>query len=330
MGDGYARLREFYTRKTGVGKKVRTSRTLRPRGDSEVPMPAAFVFEDEPPEGGTVVLTMNFDKPAVNVEHPVVMDKNAAAILREAWLNRYTLPDDVRIRAEFDRKPEKALLNRGWPKVEGELQVWGMEEIEVELTPDNNNRNNRGRTWRAGIRATCERHIREAFGMLRGTPFEEEFAGCGFELAQDGVQKVINVYGFSARVRLWELWEERAVLRREKKPTEEVDKRIAALSDRNLVSVIVENDFITGYRRTGAGDDGWIHLKLKKDRDGRAQIIGLTTTTEGSKLQARWSYYRAKGLLVPKKIQMLVVPEPGRNYSGVCEYALKRIRVTLP
>ena len=331
MGDGYARLRELYVQKSSSSKKLATSRTLRPRSDSEVPMPASFVLDDEPRSGGTVVLTIKFEEPTVDVEHPVVMDKNAAEILREAWLNRYTLPDSVRVVADFDRRPDKALGGRGWQRVEGELQVWGMDQIEVELAPEKNSRSNQnGRRWRAARRDTCERHIREAFGLLRGTSFEEEFKGCGFELAQDGARKVINVYGFGAHVELWELEKQREALSKAKKPTTEVDERIARLRGRNRVSFLVERDYITGYRRMGAGDDGWTYLKLKKERDGRGLIIRLITTAEGTKLQAKWSYYRAKGLQVPKKIEMLVTPSPGRDFLGVCAYNLKKIRVSVP
>ena len=205
-----------------------------------------------------------------------------------------------------------------------------MDQIDVELAPDKRIRGGLGRNLRAAIRETCKRHLREAFGLLRATPFEEEFKACGFELVQDGARKVIKVYGFGAHVELWELAEKRESLRKQKQPTTDVDKRIVALHGRNRVSFLVENDYITGYRRMGAGDDGWIYLKLKKERDGRGLITRLITTAEGVKLQAKWSYYRAKGLLVPKKMEMLVTPSRFRKEVGVCAYNLKRIRVSLP
>ena len=129
---------------------------------------------------------------------------------------------------------------------------------------------------------------------------------------------------------IWGLIEKRKALLKEKKPTDDIDKRMLALSGRNLLSFLIENDYITGYRKSSTRDDGWVYLKLKKERDGRGLITRLTTTAEGTKLQAKWSYHRAKGLQVPKKIQMLVVPEPNRSFLGVCEYVLKRIKVTLP
>ena len=56
----------------------------------------------------------------------------------------------------------------------------------------------------------------------------------------------------------------------------------------------------------------------------------MSTTSEGVKLAAKWSYVRMKGIQIPRKFEILVVPTLGRDYVGVCGYALKKIKVTLP
>lgn len=267
MGDGYARVRESSSWTTDKNEKLTVLAVLKQRAGAPIPVPESYTQLTELPGGGRIELTIAFGEPRINSEHAILIDPKAAELVKAAWNNRYVLPSEVRITADFERKPDKALARSNWPTIEGELQVWGMDSIEAEVSE----KSIRSRSFRATITKTCLAHIRWMFGLIKDTPFDQAFKDCGFRITQDGEKQVVRVYG----------WPE-------------------------AVALLIEDGNITGYLENFGPADSWTYLKLKEANGGRMLVERLTRTYEGEKLTAKISYRRTKGLLVPKKFQKLV------------------------
>ena len=189
VGGGYGILAERYAYTSPTGR-IKTSRRLElRRAEGALPAPERSMLSTDLPGGDRLELTVTFGKPAVNREDPVTIDAAARELLAAAWKRRYVLPDSLRLEAEFARKLDRNLARTGWMKtVRGMLQVWGMEQISIEL----DERLFRNRRWKDDVTRTCTEHATWFFGMLRAVPFEKAFEDCGFVLEEGGV---VRVYG---------------------------------------------------------------------------------------------------------------------------------------
>ena len=140
FGDGYAFVSESYSRKNDKGKVLTTTRTLTPRDPrASCRCPATYQYSTQLGKRGSLVIKLKFAGVKTNTDHPVVMHKDAEALLREAWINRYVFPNDIRIVSEFGRKPDRTLAQNRWRVVKGKLLVWGMDSVEVELEENRRN-----------------------------------------------------------------------------------------------------------------------------------------------------------------------------------------------
>jgi len=291
LGDGYAVLREHYVERGDKGRKLATTRTLTARKGSDVPMPGSYHLGQEF-AGGFLTVEITFKEPKVDLKDPVTIDPGARDLLKEAWLQRYVLPAAIRVRADFTRRPGKLLAQASWNQVTGEFELWEGDKLEVVLT----DKSIRSRSRRENITKTCTRHLSYLFGLMRDIPFEEEFKDCGFTQQAGGDGTVVKVYGYA-----------------------------------NAVSLLIRDDAIAGYLEHGALPEDWTMFKLRKSKDGLQRIEKISRTYEGNKKTGKITYHRVKGVAVPKKFQMVVVPSSSRwDRFDLCEYALKRIKIELP
>lgn len=289
VGGGYAILGEqcnYTTKRTEMA--VGWTRKLTTRQTERAPVPLQYAYT-RTVGGSEQALTIEFDRVTIDVEHPVVRDPAARDLLKAAWERRFTLPTDIGIEGEFHRRPDKDLDKAGWMDVQGTFEVWGMSEFKASV-PENRIRQG----WRAGVERTCTDNIRWIFGLLRATPFEEEFKDCGFELVPQGKEQVVQVYGY--------------------------DKALA---------LKIAGDALAGHFNELRGEKGWWDYKVKRTSGGRFMLDRMKREVGKRKIELRFRYGRVRGLQLPKKMDVL-----GFGYRdpffGVAEYSFRRMKVMLP
>ncbi|MHC4224284.1 MAG: hypothetical protein ACYSX0_05730 [Planctomycetota bacterium] len=294
MGGGYAILgtRVSFTRKDW---SFRRKRSLKPRFVDGIPMPLSYTFSTDLPDDRRVRYQVEFDLPKLNAQHPVVLDPAARDLLKAAWERRYVLPDQIRIEGEYKRLLDKNLSRTQWiDKVPGPFQVWGMNQIEAEVEDDRFQSDDLHRS----VARSCTGHFQWFFAHLRNRPFEKEFENCGFKRQEEKSGTiVIQIFG-SPFVLAYRLRE------------------------RSIIGVL-ENSPVA---------DRWWEWKLKSMTEERDLIERMSREIQGKDYTLKFSYSRSKGHLVPKRFQVL---EGGnvRNKGwvwGVVDYALKKIKVSLP
>jgi hypothetical protein len=172
---------------------------------------------------------IDFAAPVFNVKHPVVGDPEARDAAREAWPRRYVLPNDIHIEAEFHRRIDKDLEKLyWWGTVKGDLQVWGMDTVNVAL----DKRLFRDRTYAPELRDSCAGHFRWFLAWLHDRPFDKVFQGCGFELIESGDESTAML----------------------------------VLGHPSILGLLVRDGRIVGYLGRTAGAELWWRFKLRKTR----------------------------------------------------------------
>jgi hypothetical protein len=219
---------------------------------------------------------------------PVTLDPSARDLLKGAWGKRLVLPEDIRILGQFQRVIDKDLDRARWRgDVHGDFQVYGMDNIQIKLDEDNEETHRQ-----------CERDIRGIFALLRDTPFDTEFLGCGFEREPQGDETVIRVYGYPK-----------------------------ALAFRIADGVIVGH-----YDRALSELDWWTY-KTKSAGEGRFQIEKMRREIEGRKIDLEFDYQRVRGHQIPKKFGVLGSGPSFRGTDtalGIAEYIFKKPKVSFP
>ena len=287
LGGGYAILGEStsYTRPNDA-MKVTRERTLTTRVEGDRPAPASYAYEEKSAKEKER-FTLDFPSIRFDLPDPVTLDPAARDLLKEAWGRRLVLPEEIRIMGQFQRTIDKDLDRAGWRgDVHGDFQVYGMSNIQLALDDG-----------REETQKTCEANIRWIFGLLRDTPFEKEFDGCGFELEPQGDESVIRVYGYPK-----------------------------ALAFRVAQGVIV------GHYERVLSEVGWWTYKTKSAGDGRFQIERMKREIEGKKVELEFDYQRVRGHQIPKKFGVLGTPRSlrGDMAVGVAEYIFKKPKVSFP
>jgi hypothetical protein len=287
LGGGYAILGESisYTRPNDATKVMR-ERTLTTRMEDDRPAPASYVFEEKSAKEKER-FTLDFPAIRFDLPDPVTLDPAARDLLKEAWGRRLVLPEEIRIVGQFQRTIDKDLERARWrSEVHGDFQVYGMGNIQLTLDEGGEE-----------PQKTCEENIRWIFGLLRDTPFETEFLGCGFELEPQGDESVIRVYGYPK-----------------------------ALAFRVAEGVIV------GHYERVLSEVGWWTYKTKSAGEGRFQIERMKREIEGRKIELEFDYQRVRGHQIPKKIGVLGTPRSPRGDMavGIAEYIFKKPKVSFP
>jgi len=289
VGDGYAILGETcnYTTK-GSEIAVSWNRQLTTKQAERAPVPLSYTYT-RTFGGSEQTLKIEFDRVTMDAAHPVVLDPAARDLLKGAWDRRFTLPTAMGIEGEFNRRPDKDLDKAGWVAVPGSFEVWGMNEIKVTI-PENRIR----QSWRAGVEKTCTDNIRWIFGLLKATPFEEEFKNCGFELVPQGKERVIQVYGYE-----------------------------------KALAFKVADGALAGHYSEVSREKGWWNYKVKRTSDGRFMLDRMKREIGKRKIELNFRYGRVRGYMLPKKMDVLGVGyrEP---YFGVAAYSFRRLKVLLP
>jgi len=290
VGDGYAILGEsgnYVTRGNEI--PIAWTRKLTTKDTERAPVPLAYAY------GRTVdkheeTLKIEFDRVTVDARHPVVLDPVAKDLLKGAWERRFTLPTAMGIEGEFQRRPDKDLDKGGWSDVPGSFEVWGMKEIKVSI-PANRVRNP---SWRAGIEKTCTANITWIFGLLKPTPFEEEFKDCGFELVPQGKDQVVQVYGYE-----------------------------------KALAFKLAGGAIAGHYSQVLGEKGWWDHKVKRTSDGHFMLDRMKREIGKRRIELKFRYGRVRGFQLPKKMDVLGIGARG-TYFGVAEYSFRKLKVLLP
>ncbi len=287
MGGGYAILGEFtsFTRASDA-LKVTRERTLTTRTEGDRPAPATYVYEQKSAKEKER-FAIEFPKVCFNLPEPVLLDPTARDVLKEAWGHRLVLPEEIRVAGQFQRSVDKELDRARWASdAHGDFQVYTMSNIQVKLDEG------REETMRQ-----CERDVRWIFGLLRDTPFETEFAGCGFELELAEDETVVRVYGYPK-----------------------------ALAFRVAEGVIV------GHYSRELSELGWWMYKTKAAGEGRHQIEKMKREIEGTKIEIGFDYQRVRGHQIPRKFGVFnTTPSMRGNMAiGVAEYVFKKPKVSFP
>ena len=289
LGGGYAILGETisYTRPTDAVKVTR-ERTLTTRTEGDRPAPAIYTYEEKSAKEHQR-FTLDFHTLRFDLPDPVTLDPAARDLLKEAWGHRLVLPNDIRIQGEFQRTLDKELDRAGWQNdVRGDFQVWGMDKIQLKLDAPNDY-----------VQAMCDGHVHWIFDLLRDTPFDDEFKGCGFELEPQGADNVVRVYGY-----------------------------LKALAFRISSGVIV------GHYDRILSEPGWWTYKTKSAGEGRFQIEKMKREKpiEGRKIELEFDYQRVRGYPIPKKFGVFATSQSQRGDTavGVAEYSFKKAKVSFP
>jgi len=290
VGGGYAILGEAcnYTTR-GNEIPIAWTRKLTTKDAERAPVPLSYTYSrtvDKHEE----MLKIEFDRVTVDSAHPVVLDPVARDLLKDAWERRFTLPTAMGIEGEFHRRPDRDLDKAGWSDVPGSFEVWGMKEIKVSI-PENRVRNP---GWRAGIEKTCTSNIAWIFGLLKATPFQEEFKDCGFELVPQGKEQVVQVYGYE-----------------------------------KALAFKIDGGAIVGHYAQELGEKGWWDYRVKRTSDGQFMLDRMKREIGKRRIELRFRYGRVKGFQLPKKMDVLGVGVRG-TYFGVAEYSFRRLKVLLP
>ncbi|MHC4135200.1 MAG: hypothetical protein ACYTDU_06515 [Planctomycetota bacterium] len=227
MEDGYAILGDEMAW-TDKGEPGSMTHRLELEKDKDRPLPKSYTYRLATARG-TADERLDFAAARLNVKHPVVGDPAARDAAKEAWPRRYVLPNDIRIEAEFHRRIDKDLEQLyWWNTVKGDLQVWGMDTVNMAL----DKRLFQNRTYAPELRTSCQGHFRWFFGWLHDRPFEKAFEGCGFEFIESGDESVaMLVFGHPS-----------------------------------ILGLLVREGRIVGYRGRTGDEEIWWRFKLKKAR----------------------------------------------------------------
>lgn len=289
LQDGYAILGDDATWTDKDGGPWSLTHRLELAKSRQPPLPRSYTYSLTSPRSTTDV-RIDFSAPKVNVEHPVVGDPAARDAAREAWAQRYVLPSDIRIEAEFHRRIDKDLAQLyWWDTVKGRLQVWGMDTVNVEL----DQRLFQNRNWAPRIRTLCEGHFRWFFGWLHGRPFEKVFHGCGFELIESGDESVaMLVYGHP-----------------------------------EYLGFLIRDGRIVGYLDRFEDQEIWWRFKLRKSRiESMATEIGK----DSYKLRFKYLRRKGIDVPKSFEVLGGPRAGSRREGRGIAEYSLKKLKVTLP
>jgi len=295
MGGGYGVVGRQYEYVREAGKTENTV-LLELQKNSPIPAPSEYREVSVWP-GSRWEVRIIFDQPRFDVEHAVVLEPATRDLLKEAWATRYTLPNDIRIEAKFEREVDKGLAKAGWRKqVEGEMQVWGMDQITTALDEDTVRR----RRWVDQLKGTVDLHFQEFFTGVRTRPFDEEFANCGFRRGAESKEGI----------------------------------EIEVIGHRRARGFRVKEGRVVGHLALVAPADGWFEHKLKKAKDGRFLIDKMTRCVEKQKFTLDFTWARSKGCHVPKRFSVFIEPGSDQNGNptvfGVVEYALIKTQVSFP
>ncbi|MFI5402800.1 MAG: hypothetical protein ACHQ1G_07685 [Planctomycetota bacterium] len=288
VGGGYAIVGESiaYTRQSD-SMKVTQERALTTRMEGDRPAPSSYAFEEKSAREKSR-FTIEFPNVRFDLPDPVTLDPAARDLLKGAWGKRLVLPEDIRILGQFQRVIDKDLDRARWRgDVHGDFQVYGMDNIQIKLDEDNEETHKQ-----------CERDIRGIFALLRDTPFDTEFLGCGFEREPQGDETVIRVYGYPK-----------------------------ALAFRIADGVIV------GHYDRALSELEWWTYKTKSAGEGRFQIEKMRREIEGRKIDLEFDYQRVRGHQIPKKFGVLGSGPSFRGTDtalGIAEYIFKKPKVSFP
>ncbi len=287
LGGGYAILGESvsFTRQTDSMKVIR-ERTLTTRMEGDRPAPATYAFEEKSAKEKQR-FTLDFPAIRFDLPDPITLDPAARDRLKEAWGRRLVLPEEIRVMGQFQRTIDKDLDRARWRgDVHGDFQVYGMSNIQITLDEGGEE-----------TQRICEENIRWIFGLLRDTPFETEFNGCGFELEPQGDEVVVRVYGYPK-----------------------------ALAFR------IADGVIAGHYQRELSELGWWTYKTKSAGEGRFQIDRMKREIEGRKIELEFDYQRVRGHQIPKKFGVLGKSPSMRGDMavGIAEYVFKKPKVSFP
>ena len=291
MGEGYAVLGEDASYTHNSVKTTDTHR-LEVGKEGAVPVPTKYVHNVKD-KAGTRKTTLLFSGVRLNAEHPVVVDTAARDRVKAAWDNRYTWPVGIRFEGKWLRDLDRATEKGGWAKdARGEFQLFS-GELEVRL--DDSLRWRQGR--KDNVTKWVKRETEWAFNLMRPRPFDESFAGCGFEPAPDD-PTVIRVLGH---------------------PT------MRALR-------IVDGAF-AGHLSDEFGAEGWWNYKLKKARTGGGVYVERMTRKIGKRRYTmKFSFFTKKGIVVFKSFERVVAASPfggDPGDVGVIKFKLSKLLVEL-
>jgi len=286
IGGGYAILGEFISfTNPADALKVTEERTLTTRTEGDRPAPETYVHEEKSVKSKDR-FELAFPSVRFNVPEPVLLDPKARDLLQGAWGHRFVLPEEIRIQGQFARTVDKELDRAGWAsEVHGNFQVYTMDNVQLTLDEGNN-----------FAMKQCEKDVRWIFDLLRDTPFEQEFPGCGFELEPAGDETVVRVYGYPK-----------------------------ALAFRVADGVIV------GRYNRELSELGWWTYKTKAAGDGRHQIEKMKREVEGTKIEIDFDYQRVRGHQIPRKFGVFnTTPSMRGPAIGIAEYIFKKPKVSFP
>ncbi|MFQ5843882.1 MAG: hypothetical protein ACE5JG_02730 [Planctomycetota bacterium] len=282
-------------------------RELTIRHQGEVPFPQSYRYVYRRDRGAgeklATTVTVEFDEPRINAADAVVLDPAARDLLAAAWKRRYTLPRQIRVTGNFVLKSEMAADLFGVERLEGEFQVWGLDQIEAKVDAERLTGRGGGSWWLSRnlgrINDALVAELKWLYGQFHPRPFEEAFAGCGFRRIEDGDSTVIQISGHP-----------------------------------DTLAYRIRGGVLVGrLQNTASGDAWWTH-KLKKLPDGRVLIDRMTRRVGRKKYEQRITTTKKKGLHVPTKFWRLRSwtrrGTSGETAYGISAWQLKRPRVEVP
>jgi len=290
---GYMVVAESYDT-TYEGERRESSRTLTLAAAGDVPVPATYAHRERQPGGVEADVELAFEPAALNLPDPVVLSAEARDLLKAAWSRRVTLPDGLVVTADFVRSADPAAGRWTTRRVVGSMRYTMPDAAEAQIDEQKTGVSEPDRLAR--LRETVEGDLRWAFGLLAERPFEEEFAGCGFQLAPAGKGTVVAVLGH-AEVLAFRL----------------ADGRVAA------------------HRENAPGEEAWWEHKARKQADGRWLLESLVRKVEGEAHAQALEYARLRGHAVPRAFgRFFSEVGPRGRVAGVDAYELKRLKVEPP
>lgn len=294
LGEGYAILAESYSYERDKRKSARST-NLKVGEEKRTPVPSVYRRESAT-SGSKTVVEIQFSAWRLNAKDPIVLNPALRDAIKAAWEQRYRIPAGTRIDAQWERKPDTALTRARWTrKVNGELQLLD-GKLEVILDDKLRLRN---RTQKE-IQDRAQEHLQLALDLVLARPFDEEFAGCGFDRDPED------------------------------------DTAIVILGHPKFLAVRIEKDLIAGYREDFFGEICWSAVTYKKARDGTFLTQHVTRKIASKKKwKVSYRYARKKDLYVPKLFEMLVsISRFGQDDDpdelGVLSYELRKLSVKPP
>jgi len=266
--------------------KVEWRRALTTKLEQDIPAPAVYEYHARTGKSLSDI-TIQFPTLRFNLPDPVTLDPAARDLLKAAWEKRYTLPDDTRLQGEFRRTLDRDLERAGFAWVDdlrGEFQLWGMDRLQIALDEEYQERR-----WFRDVQESCLGQLRGIFDQLRAIPFAEEFKGCGFELQPEGKDSIVRVYGYG-----------------------------------KAEAFRVSGEAIVGHFSKVGNERGWWEYKVKRTSEGTFLLEHMKREIEGKRYDLEYRYQRAKGLQVPKKVDVFVA---AASQAGVASYAFSKVKV---